>query len=90
MHKSKFSLYWTLQSDYLASLGVVLPLVSALLYLLITQLGFARGYDPLYGAAGAPVFFYLGLISLFGGVPLSYWRIYRVWWFFEHGVEALG
>ena len=88
--KSNPSIYWTLQSDYRASLGVLLPVVSWLLYLFVTHFGLANGYDPLRGAAGAPFFFYLGLVSLLVGGALLYWRFSLIWSLFARGVEVTG
>ena len=88
--KPKPSIYWTLQSDYRASLGVLLPAVSWLLYLFVTHFGLAHGYDPLRGAEGAPFFFYLGLVSLLAGGAFLYWRLSLVWSLFERGVEVTG
>ncbi|MEA3309408.1 MAG: DUF3592 domain-containing protein [Chloroflexota bacterium] len=88
--KPKPSIYWTLQSDYWASLGMGVTTAIWLAYLFVTQFKLGQGYDPLRGVAGSPFFFYLGIFSLVAGVVLFYWRLSVIWSLFKRGVEVTG
>lgn len=79
--KVKPSLIRMIQSDYLALLGVLVPIVSFVLYVSVAYFGFFpgfRGHDPIQGTEGAPLFFYLFIAGFVVGIPLATWRIHYI------------
>jgi hypothetical protein len=91
--KNKPSVIRMIQSDYMVLLGVLLPVVSLVLYVSVAYFGFFpgfRGHDPIQGTDGAPLFFYLFLAGLVIGLPLAYWRIRSVQGLFSRSVEVSG
>lgn len=82
-----------LQSDYVAFLGVITPVVLLAMYIAISYLGFLpgfRGHDPIQGESGAPFFFYGTIIAVAIGIPVTMWRIRSISTIFEGGAEAHG
>ncbi len=88
----KASLWRIIQSDYVAMLALLIPLVFFIMYLVIAVFGFfpgMRGHDPIR-ADGAPFFYWGTLVTLLVGLPLAYWRIKKVRDVFARGVEVEG
>ncbi|TEU11420.1 MAG: DUF3592 domain-containing protein [Anaerolineales bacterium] len=81
-----------IQSDYVALLAALFPIVSWVMYVATAYFGFfpgLRGRDPLTGA-DAPFFLYLGIITTLIGIPLLVWRIRSFQAMFTRGVEVPG
>ena len=92
-NKTKPSIIRIIQSDYLALIGVIVPVVSLIMYICVAYFGYfpgLRGRDPIQGTEGAPVFFYLFIIGLVLGLPLAFWRIRTIQQLFLKGVEVVG
>jgi hypothetical protein len=92
-NKAKPSIIRIIQSDYLALIGVLVPLVSLIMYISVAYFGYFpgfRGRDPIQGTEGAPVFFYLFIIGLVLGLPLAFWRIRAIQQLFSKGMEVIG
>src|SRR4030095_7883572 len=91
--KTKPSIVRIIQSDYLALLGILVPVVSLILYISVAYFGYfpgLRGHDPIQGSDGAPLFFYLFIGGLVIGVPLAIWRIRTIQQMFSTGIEVTG
>lgn len=91
--RSKPSIIRIIQSDYLALLGVLVPVVSLIMYVSVAYFGYfpgLRGRDPIQGTEGAPIFFYLFIIGLVFGLPLAFWRIQTIQKIFSKGMEVVG
>jgi hypothetical protein len=91
--KPKPSIIRIVQSDYLAVLGILVPVVSFIMYVCIAYLGYfpgLRGRDPIQGTEGAPLFLYLFIIGLVVGIPLAIWRIRSIQQIFSKSVEVVG
>lgn len=92
-NKPKASIVRIIQSDYLALLGVLVPVVSLIMYVCVAYFGYFpgfRGRDPIQGTEGAPLFFYMFIIGLVIGLPLAFWRIRSIQQMFEKSVEVIG
>ncbi len=88
----KPSIVRIIQSDYIATLSIIAPLVFLGMYLVITVFGFfpgLRGRDPI-SADGAPFFFWGAIVALLVGLPLAYWRVKRVTGVFGRGQTVTG
>jgi len=93
MKKSKPALIRIVQSDYIALLGVLLPLVFLAMYIAIAYFGYfpgLRGRDPIQGTEGAPLFLYGFIITLLIGVPVVIWRFKSIQNAFLNGMEVAG
>jgi hypothetical protein len=91
--KAKPSIVRIIQSDYLALIGVLFPVVALILYICVAYFGFFpgfRGHDPILGTEGAPLFFYLFIVGMAIGVPLEIWRIRSIQKIFSKSVEVIG
>jgi hypothetical protein len=91
--KTKASALRIIQSDYLAIIGILFPVVMFILYLVVVYFGFFpgfRGRDPIQGVEGAPALLYAGIAGLILGLPLAYWRVRTIQQLFEKSVEVLG
>jgi hypothetical protein len=91
IEKRKPSLVRMIQSDYLVLLGILIPVVSLIMYIAVAYFGYfpgLRGHDPIQGSEGAPLFLYLFLGGLVIGVPLAIWRIRTIQQLFSIGVEV--
>lgn len=92
-NEPKASIVRIIQSDYLALLGVLVPVVSLILYICVAYLGYFpgfRGHDPIQGTEGAPLFLYMSIIGLVVGLPLAIWRIRSIQQIFAKSVEVIG
>jgi hypothetical protein len=92
-NKTKPSLVRIIQSDYLVLLGILIPVVSLIMYACVAYFGYFpgfRGRDPIQGTEGAPLFFYLFIIGLVIGLPLAIWRIRSIQQIFANSVEVNG
>jgi hypothetical protein len=92
-NKTKPSLVRIIQSDYLALLGILVPVVSLIMYVCVAYFGYfpgLRGRDPIQGTEGAPLFFYLFIIGLVIGLPLAIWRVRSIQQMFANSVEVNG
>src|SRR5687767_6816879 len=92
-NKPKASVVRIIQSDYLALLGVLVPVVSLIMYICVAYFGYFpgfRGRDPIQGTEGAPLFFYMLIVGLVVGLPLAFWRIRAIQQMFEKSVEVVG
>jgi hypothetical protein len=92
-NKSKPSIIRIIQSDYVALIGVLVPIVSLIMYIAVAYFGYfpgLRGRDPIQGTEGAPVFLTLFIIGLVLGVPLAFWRIRTIQQLFSKGIEVVG
>lgn len=92
-NKPKASIVRTIQSDYLTMLGILVPVVSLIMYACVAYFGYFpgfRGHDPIQGTEGAPLFLYMLIFGLVVGLPLAFWRIHSIQQMFEKGVEVLG
>lgn len=88
----KPSIFRIIQSDYIAMLALLVPLVFLGMYVVIAVFGFfpgLRGRDPIM-ADGAPFFFWGTIIAALAGLPLAYWRVKIVRDVFKRGVEVPG
>jgi hypothetical protein len=88
-NKSKPSIVRIIQSDYLALLGVIVPLVSLIMYVCVAYFGYfpgLRGRDPIQGTEGAPLFLYMFIFGLVAGLPLAFWRIRSIQQMFANSV----
>ena len=93
MEKSKPSIVRIIQSDYIALLGILFPLVSLIMYIAVAYFGFFpgfRGRDPIQGTEGAPLFFNLFVIGLVVGIPALVWRFRTIQKVFINGAEVTG
>jgi len=91
--KTKPSIVRIVQSDYPALLGILVPVVSLIMYVCVAYFGYFpgfRGRDPIQGTEGAPLFFYLFIIGLVVGIPLAIWRIRSIQQMFSKSVEVVG
>jgi hypothetical protein len=91
--KIKPSTFRIIQSDYLALLGVLVPIVSLIMYIAVAYFGYfpgLRGRDPIQGTEGAPLFLNLFIAGLVIGVPLAIWRIRSIQRLFSKSVEVVG
>ena len=91
--KAKPSIVRILQSDYLALFGILVPVVTLIMYACVAYFGYFpgfRGRDPIQGTEGAPFFFYLFIIGLVVGIPLAIWRIRSIQQVFSKSVEVVG
>ena len=91
--KARPSIVRIVQADYLALLGILVPVVSLIMYICIAYFGFFpgfRGHDPIQGTEGAPFFFYLFIIGLVIGIPLAIWRVRSIQQIFSKSVEVVG
>ena len=91
--KAKPSIVRIVQSDYLALLGILLPVVSLIMYIAVAYFGYFpgfRGHDPIQGSEGAPLFLNLFVGGLLIGVPLAIWRIHSIQQLFAKSVEVSG
>ena len=91
--KTKPSVFRIIQSDYVALLGVLVPLVSLIMYIAVAYFGYFpgfRGRDPIQGTEGAPLFLNLFIAGLVLGVPLAIWRIRSIQQLFSKSVEVVG
>lgn len=92
-NKSKPSIVRIIQSDFLALLGVIVPLVSLIMYVCVAYFGYfpgLRGRDPIQGTEGAPLFLYMFIFGLVVGLPLAFWRIRSIQQMFANSVEVVG
>jgi hypothetical protein len=93
LNKSKPSIVRIIQSDFLALLGVIVPLVSLIMYVCVAYFGYfpgLRGRDPIQGTEGAPLFLYMFIFGLVAGLPLAFWRIRSIQQMFANSVEVVG
>jgi hypothetical protein len=92
-NKTKPSIIRIIQSDFVALIGLIVPLVSLIMYICVAYFGYfpgLRGRDPIQGTEGAPVFLYLFIIGLVLGLPLAFWRIRTIQQLFSKGIEVGG
>jgi hypothetical protein len=92
-NKSKPSIVRIIQSDFLALLGVLVPVVSLIMYICVAYFGYfpgLRGRDPIQGTEGAPLFLYMFIFGLLFGLPLAFWRIRSIQQMFAKSVEIVG
>lgn len=92
-NKFKPSIVRIIQSDYLALLGIIVPVVSLIMYICVAYFGYLpglRGRDPIQGTEGAPLFLYMFIFGLVGGLPLTFWRIRTIQQMFAKSVEIIG
>jgi hypothetical protein len=88
----KPSIVRIIQSDYIATLALLFPLVFLGMYVVIAVFGFIPGLggrDPIM-ADGSPFFFWGTIIAALIGLPLAYWRVKIVRDVFKRGVEVPG
>jgi hypothetical protein len=93
MEKPKPSLIRIIQSDYIAMLGVLAPVVFLGMYIAVAYFGFLpgfRGHDPIQGTEGAPFFLYGFIVMLILGIPAVIWRFKSIQSVFANGVEVVG
>jgi hypothetical protein len=93
MNKPKPSLVRIIQSDYIAMLGVLAPVVFLAGYIAIAYFGFLpgfRGHDPIQGTEGAPFFLYGFIVTLVLGIPAVIWRFKTIQNVFANGTEVPG
>ena len=93
LNKTRPSIVRIVQSDYLSMLGVLIPIVSLIMYAAIVFNGYLpalRGHDPINGAHGALFFFYLSILGVVVGLPLAFWRIRTVQILFSKSMEVNG
>lgn len=94
--KAKPSIVRIVQSDYLAYLGTLIPVITLIIYIgyiCIAYFGYLtgfRGHDPIQGTEGTPIFFYALIIGLVIGTPLAIWRIRYIQQMFSKSVEVFG
>lgn len=91
--KTKPSVVRIVQSDYLVLLGILVPVVSLIMYISVAYFGYfpgLRGHDPIQGSDGAPLFLYLFIGGVVIGVPLAIWRMRTIQQIFSTGVEVTG
>ena len=93
MEKPKPSLIRIIQSDYIAMLGVLAPVVLLAMYIAVAYFGFLpgfRGHDPIQGTEGVPFFFYGFIVALVLGIPSVIWRSKTIQNVFANGEEVTG
>lgn len=93
MKHSKPSMIRVIQSDFIAMLGVLAPVVFLAAYIAIAYFGFLpgfRGHDPIQGKEGAPFFLYGFLVTLTLGIPAIIWRFKSIQSVFANGMEVVG
>jgi hypothetical protein len=93
LNKSKPSIVRIIQSDFLALLGVIVPVVLLIMYICVAYFGYfpgLRGHDPIQGTEGAPVLLYMFIFGLVVGLPLAFWRIRSIQQLFAKSVEING
>lgn len=91
--KPKPSILRIIQSDMLALICVLIPIVVLGMYLAIMVFGSlpgTYGRAPLQRESSAPWFLTMGLASAAVGLPLAYWRIHAIQRRFEEGEEVTG
>jgi hypothetical protein len=91
--RTKPSIVRIIQSDFLALLGVLVPIVALIMYVAVAYFGYFpgfRGRDPIQGTEGAPLFLNLFIAGLVIGVPLAIWRIRSIQQMFSKSVEVVG
>lgn len=82
-----------IQTDYLAMVATLAPIVFLIAYIAISYFGFLpglRGHDPIRKEEGAPFFLYGTIVTLLAGVPVMLWRVQSVKKTFANGVEVPG
>src|SRR5688500_11843284 len=92
-NKTKPSIIRIIQSDFVALIGLIVPLVSLIMYICVAYFGYfpgLRGRDPIQGTEGAPVFLYLFIIGLLVGLRFAFWRIRTIQQLFSKGIEVGG
>jgi hypothetical protein len=93
INRTKPSIVRIVQSDFLALLGILVPVVALIMYVCVAYFGYFpgfRGHDPIQGTEGAPLFFYLSIIGFIVGIPLAIWRIRSIQQMFSKSVEVVG
>lgn len=91
--KAKPSILRIIQSDYLALIGILFPIIIFIMYAAVEYFGFfpgLRGRDPIQGTSFAPILLYAGIAGVLIGFPLAYWRIRIIQQMFSKGVEVAG
>ena len=91
--KAKPSIVRIVQSDSVALIGILFPVITLVMYICVAYFGYFpgfRGRDPIQGAEGAPLLFWLTILGLVSGVPLAIWRIRSIQQMFAKSVEVAG
>jgi len=82
--KPKASPIRIIQSDAIAVLGIIWPLVGFLMYA-VAALGILPNLR-----AGTSIFLYVGIAGALIGLPIAFWRIRTIMDRFSKGVEVVG
>jgi hypothetical protein len=91
--KPKASIFRIIQSDYLALIGSVVPLVGLALYAAVAYFGYLpgfRGRGPIQGTEDASLVLYFAVLGIVLGLPLVYWRVRTIQQRFVKSVEVIG
>lgn len=91
--KPKPSIVRIIQSDYLALIGILFPVVVLIIYLVVSNLGYFPALGrraAIQGTASAPILLYVGIAGAVIGLPLAFWRVRTVQQRFAQGETVNG
>jgi hypothetical protein len=91
--KAKPSIVLIIKSDYLAYIGVLIPVIIFVMYIgfsFVDYLNVFREDKTIQWAESLSVFFYVFVVGFVVGVPLAIWRIRYIQKLFSNGIEVVG